>query len=130
MATCQRRLWPSRRAARPPAPSASASEPYPKTNWSTSAALLARLVLERDREPDAVLLDLPVLDRDVLPDHLGDPQVADALGGGLDGIGRSLCPPIRTGPDHLGDAVHTACHTSPPLRSCRTSLMLAGAKPP
>src|SRR4051812_19567342 len=77
--------------------------------------LLARLVLEGDREPDPVLLDLAVLDRDVLPNHLGDPQVADALGRGLDRVGRGLRPSIGAGPDYLGNAVDTASHTGPPI---------------
>ena len=46
--------------------------------------LLAALVLEGDRQADAEAGDGPVLDRDVLPHDLGDPQVADRLPGGLD----------------------------------------------
>src|SRR4051794_38353655 len=82
------------------------------------AASVAAVVLERDAEADAVLLDRPVLDRHVLADDLGDPQVADRLRGRLDGVLRRIRPRVGARPDHLGDAVHVSGHAAPFVRGC------------
>jgi hypothetical protein len=51
----------------------------------SASRLLTLVVLERDSEADTELGDLAVLDRHVLADDLGDPQLAHALAGCLDG---------------------------------------------
>src|SRR3954453_697747 len=91
---------------------------YSHARGRRGAGLLARLVLERDRQAYAVALHRAVLDRDVLTDHLRDPQVADALRGGLDRVLRGSCKRVRARPDHLGDPVDAVGHacSSPCLR--------------
>src|SRR3954447_757267 len=93
-----------------------------------SRRLVAGLVLERDPEPDPELLHLPVLDRDVLADHLGHTQVAHGLRCRRDGIAGGIGPRFGAGPDHLGDPVDAAGHLDSLLGwvcqadSCRTRL--------
>ena len=61
--------------------------------YSTGPVLeLLLVVLERDSEPDPELGDLPLLDRHVLTDDLGDPQLANRAADGLDGIACGLLP--------------------------------------
>src|SRR5581483_5792864 len=45
--------------------------------------LLARIVLERDAQPNPVVEHAAVLAGEILADHLGDAQLAHALGCGL-----------------------------------------------
>src|SRR6476646_8792825 len=59
----------------------SPAEDCTRTNSATS---VAGVVLKRQAQPDPEVLDLAVLDRDVLPDHLGHPQVTHGAGGGID----------------------------------------------
>ncbi len=58
----------------------------------TLSAALSLVVFERDAETDPELGDLPVGNRHVLADHLGDPQLAHRLAGRLDRIARRLLP--------------------------------------
>src|SRR5262249_32108684 len=87
-----------------PHPDGAAAHPAP------CPALVARVVLERDPEPHAVVLDLPVLDRAVLPQDLGDAQVANPLRRRLHGVARGRLPRLLADPDHLGDPVDTLSH--------------------
>src|ERR1700694_5519101 len=68
------------------------------------------VVFERDVEPDPVSRDLAVLDGQVLPHHLGDAQVAQSLGRGLDGALRGRLPGLAAGPHQLGHPVDAVGH--------------------
>src|ERR1700732_2092619 len=68
------------------------------------------LVLERDRQPHAIVLDLAVLDSHVLSHDLGDPQVSHRFRRGLDSGTRGGLPGLAADPDHLGHPVNTVSH--------------------
>src|SRR5690348_4308760 len=85
----------SRMVARPP-------EDCTLTN---SAISVAGVVLERQAQPDPEVLDLAVLDRDVLADHFGHPQVAHGVSGGTDRFAGGVFPGLLADPDNLGHAV-------------------------
>src|SRR6202035_407957 len=68
----------------------------------TPPVSVARVVLERDPEPDPVLLDRAVLDHDILSDDLGDAQVAHRFRRGLDRAARGGLPRLAAHADHLG----------------------------
>src|SRR5206468_6870818 len=93
----------------PPGTARRARRPDRVTAWSVAA-----LVLERDPQPHAVAGDRPVLDRDVLTDHLRDAQVTDRLGRRLDRVLRRGGPGFAADADDLGDAVDAVrCHPAP-----------------
>src|SRR5271169_3867012 len=75
------------------------ASPAEERTLTNSAISVAGVVLERQGQPDPEVLDLAVLDRDVLADHFGHPQVAHGAGGGL--------PGFLADPDDLGYAVDT-----------------------
>src|SRR4051794_392559 len=81
---------------------------FERSDW-----LFAALVLERDREPNAVAGHLPVLDRDVLTEHFGDAQVPDRPACGLHGLSGGSLPRLLADADHLGHAVHAVTHGIP-----------------
>ena len=86
------------------------------TNPSTGLARsVACLVLERDRKPYAVALDLAVLHSHILPEDLGDSQVAHGLCRSLDRIARGCLPGLAAHADHLGDSVDAVSHRNHPL---------------
>src|SRR5260370_4879241 len=74
---------------------------------TNSAISVASVVLERQAQPDPEVLDLAVLDRDVLADHFGHPQVAHGAGCGLDRFACGVLPGLLADPDNLGHAVDT-----------------------
>src|SRR5258708_39201649 len=74
---------------------------------TNSAISVAGVVLERQAQPDPEVLDLAVLDRDVLADHFGHPQVAHGAGGGSDRLACGVLPGLLADPDNLGHAVDT-----------------------
>src|SRR5438105_3605881 len=101
-------------------PSRPGSGPATARGWTRGAPSpatpsVARLVLERDPEANAVAADRPVLDRHVLPEDLGDAQVAHRLGRRLDRVARGRLPGLVALPDHLGDAVNALSHQNRPL---------------
>src|SRR5262249_40852305 len=75
---------------------------------------VAGLVLERDREPDAIALDSPVLDRNVLPEDLGDAQIANRFRRGLHRAARSGLPGLTAHPNHFGHSVDAISHRNHP----------------
>src|SRR5580704_14098401 len=81
--------------------------PPEKCTLTNSAISVASVVLERQAQPDPEVLDLAVLDRDVLTDHFGDPEVAYGGARGLDRFARSCLPGFLADPDDLGYAVDT-----------------------
>src|SRR5271169_6599731 len=87
----------SRMVARPPA----------ECTLTNSAISVAGVVLERQAQPYPEVLDLAVLDRDVLADHFGHPQVAHGAGSGLDRFAGGVLPGLLADPDDLGYAVDT-----------------------
>src|SRR5947207_1663991 len=64
-------------------------------------------------QADAVAADPAVLDGDILPDHLRDPQVADGPGRRLYGIAGRRLPRFAADADHLSDAIDALRHRSP-----------------
>src|SRR6266446_6253615 len=74
---------------------------------TNSAISVASVVLERQAQPDPEVLDPSVLNRDVLADHFGHPQVTHGGGGGLDGLAGGVLPGLLADPDDLGHAVDT-----------------------
>src|SRR3954454_14232942 len=96
-----------------------------KIGFRLDERLLARLVLERDREADPEVDGAAVADRDVLTDHLGDPQVADRLRRRLDGVARGGLPRFGAHPDHLGDAVDAVGHANPLLEDADRARVLS-----
>src|SRR6202007_14601 len=68
----------------------------PPEDWTltNSAISVAGVVLERQAQPDPEVLDLAVLDRDVLADHFGHPQVAHGAGGGSDRLAGGGLPGV------------------------------------
>src|SRR5690242_21013418 len=87
----------------------------PAEDWTltNSAISVAGVVLERQAQPDPEVLDLAVLDRDVLADHFGHPQVTHGAGGGIDRFACGVFPGLLADPDNLGHAVAT--HRLPSL---------------
>src|SRR5215475_545786 len=83
-------------------------------------------VLERDVDPGAVGGDLALVDRHVEPADLGHAEVAEALGGGLDGILDRVFPGGLARPDQIRDAVDALVRHGP-LSSLDGS---AEARPP
>src|SRR5260370_20978990 len=81
---------------------------------TTPATSVAGVVLERQAQPYPEVLDLAVLDRDVLADHFGHPQVAHGAGCGLDRFACGVLPGFLADPDNLGHAVdtHRLCSTA------------------
>src|SRR6266853_526454 len=81
----------------------------PPEDWTltNSAISVAGVVLERQAQPDPEVLDLAVLDRDVLADHFGHPQVTHGGGGGSDRFAGGVFPGLLADPDNLGHAVDT-----------------------
>src|SRR5581483_9191082 len=73
---------------------------------------IAALVLKRDPETDSEAHHGAVLNRHVLPDHLGDPQVTHRLGRDLDRVSRGRFPGVATRPNYFGHAIHAVCHRS------------------
>src|SRR3954454_13483475 len=73
---------------------------------------IAGLVLERNAEPDAVLRDLAVGDRDVEAGRFRNPQVADRLRRRLDGVPGRCLPRLAARPDDLSDAIDAVTHGS------------------
>src|ERR1019366_3349484 len=69
-------------------------------------SLLARVVLERDPETDAVIEDPAILDRQVLPHDLCDAQLAYALSCSLDCDSSGGLPRLRADAHDLGDAIN------------------------
>src|SRR5260370_30841679 len=74
---------------------------------TNSAISVAGVVLERQAQPDPEVLDPSVLDRDVLADHFGHPEVAHRAGRGLDRFACGVLPGLLAHPDNLGHAVDT-----------------------
>src|SRR5258708_28414955 len=74
---------------------------------TNSAISVAGVVLERQAQPDPEVLDPSVLDRDVLADHFGHPEVAHGAGCGLDRFACGVLPGLLADPDNLGHAVDT-----------------------
>src|ERR1700691_3196518 len=66
--------------------------PPEECTLTNSAISVAGVILERQAQPDPEVLDLAVLDRDVLADHLGHPEVAHGGGCGLDRFAGGLLP--------------------------------------
>src|SRR6266566_1973062 len=93
---------------------ASPAEDWTLTNSATS---VAGVVLERQAQPYPEVLDLAVLDRDVLADHFGHPQVAHGGGGGIDRFACGVFPGLLADPDNLGHAVDTHRLSSVVLRA-------------
>src|SRR5437879_1090771 len=87
----------------------------PRPPKQISPRSVARVVLERDPEPDSVLLDRAVLDHDILSDDLGDTQVAHRFRRGLDRAARGRLPGLAAHADHLGDPIHPVSHHNRPL---------------
>src|SRR5690348_17984031 len=81
----------------------------PAEDWTltNSAISVAGVVLERQAQPNPEVLDLAVLDRDVLADHFGHPQVAHGAGGGSDRLAGGVFPGLLADSDNLGHAVDT-----------------------
>src|SRR6516225_9596554 len=71
---------------------------------------VARVVFERDAQPDPESRHRAVLDRDVLSEHLGDSEVAHASRGCLYRVASGGLPRLTAYTDHLGHAVHAVCH--------------------
>jgi hypothetical protein len=80
------------------------------TDAAGASLLVARLVLERDPQPHPEAGDLPILDHDVLPHHLGHAQVTNGVGRSLDGASSRRLPRLVAYTDHLGHSVHTLRH--------------------
>src|ERR1700683_266885 len=83
------------------------ASPPEECTLTNSATSVAGVVLERQAQPNPEVLDLAVLDRDVLADHFGDPEVAHGGGGGPDRFARGVLPGFLADPDDLGYAVDT-----------------------
>src|SRR2546428_9107447 len=83
------------------------ASPPEECTLTNSAISVAGVVLERQAQPDPEVLDLAVLDRDVLADHFGHPEVAHGPGCGLDRFACGVLPGILADPDDLGYAVDT-----------------------
>src|SRR6266567_8874357 len=83
---------------------ASPAEDWTLTNSATS---VAGVVLERQAQPYPEVLDPSVLNRDVLADHFGRPEVAHGGGCGLDRFAGGVLPGFLADPDDLGYAVDT-----------------------
>src|SRR5580692_3805023 len=81
--------------------------PPEECTLTNSAISVAGVVLERQGQPYAEVLHLAVLDRDVLTDHFGHPEVAHGRGCGLDRFACGVLPGFFADPDDLGDAVDT-----------------------
>src|SRR3954449_8371977 len=76
------------------------------------SASVSGFVLERDVQAHPVVGDLPVLHRDVEPRRLGDAEVANRAGRGLDGTSCCSLPRVRARSDHFGDAIDAVAHAS------------------
>ena len=76
-------------------------------------ASVVLLVFERQPQPDAVARDLAFLDRDVEAGGLGDAEIANRAGCGLDSIARRRFPRVGADPDHLSNAVDGIAHLPP-----------------
>src|SRR5580704_18161864 len=81
--------------------------PPEKCTLTNSAISVAGVVLERQAQPYPEVLDLAVLDRDVLTDHFGHPEVTHGGGCGLDRLAGGVLPGFLADPDDLGYAVDT-----------------------
>src|ERR1700678_758611 len=81
--------------------------PPEECTLTNSAISVAGVILERQAQPDPEVLDLAVLDRDVLADHFGHPEVAHGRACGLDRFACGLLPGFFADPDDLGYAVDT-----------------------
>ena len=66
----------------------------PKRHGHARRPLVARLVLERDRQPDPKTGDPSLLDDHVLPDHLGHPQVPNGVGRSFDRTASGRLPQL------------------------------------
>src|SRR3974377_1604225 len=66
---------------------------------TNSATSVAGLVLERQAQPYPEVLDLAILNRDVLADHFGHPQVAHGGGCGIDRFACGVFPGLLADPD-------------------------------
>src|SRR5712672_1165062 len=101
----------------------------PPEDWTltNSAISVAGVVLERQAQPDPEVLDLAVLDRDVLADHFGHPQVTHGGGGGSDRFAGGVFPGLLADPDNLGHAVDT--HRLSPWWSCGPGVSGARYRP-
>src|SRR3989442_6989405 len=83
------------------------ASPPEECTLTNSAISVAGVVLERQAQPDPEVLDLAVLDRDVLADHFGHPEVAHGAGCGSDRFACGVLPGLLADPDDLGHAVDT-----------------------
>src|ERR1700683_4692088 len=83
------------------------ASPPAECTLTNSAISVAGVVLERQAQPDPEVLDLAVLDRDVLADHFGHPEVAHGGCCGLDRFAGGGLPGFFADPDDLGYAVDT-----------------------
>ena len=85
--------------------------PTPLHRRADASLLVARFVLERDRQPHPKTGHPPVLDHDVLPHHLSHAQVTNGVGRGLDGTSSRRFLRLVADTDHLGHPVHTLRHS-------------------
>src|ERR1700678_4043819 len=83
------------------------ASPPEECTLTNSAISVTGVVLERQAQPYPEVLDLAVLDRDVLADHFGHPQVTHGGGGGPDRFACGVLPGFLADPDDLGYAVDT-----------------------
>src|SRR5580658_6952512 len=83
------------------------ASPPAECTLTNSAISVAGVVLERQAQPYPEVLDLAVLDRDVLADHFGHPEVAHGRARGLDRFAGGGLPGFFADPDDLGYAVDT-----------------------
>src|SRR5487761_1184879 len=74
---------------------------------TNSPISVAGVVLERQAQPHPEVLELAVLDRHVLADHFGHPEVAHGAGRGRDRGARGVLPGFLADPDDLCYAVDT-----------------------
>src|SRR5687767_12255617 len=86
----------------------SPGEPAPRDRCVEGLRLA--VVLERDVDARAIRGDLALLDGEVQLHDLADAQIAQRLGGGLDGVLRGLFPRLRARTYHFGDAIDAFRH--------------------
>src|SRR5580658_5735961 len=81
------------------------ASPPAECTLTNSAISVAGVVLERQAQPNPEVLDLAVLDRDVLAEHFGHPEVAHGGGGGPDRFAGGFLPGFLADPDDFGYTV-------------------------